>query len=159
MAIWQVTMELIPLSWAEKHQYDSNSLYDANGLYDVSNAWENNQPTVDFGEIISTFLPAKGSWDTELDIWGKAENDDVQVWREEGLVESIGCRIDLRKDTTKITEELMSFAKTMKCVLFFPEQKKIVKPEVTSTIQVIRNSGAAKFVQDPEEYLDSIGST
>lgn len=159
MAIWQVKIELVPLDWAEKNIFDAESLYDSEGMYDTSYAWKNNQPHIDFERMIRTILPAKESWNEELNIWGKSKNDDIQVWREQGLVESIGFRIDLRKDPTKITKELLSFANEIKCTLFFPEQKIIVKPEASITIQIIRNSGAAKFVSAPHAYLNSINNT
>ncbi len=120
MAIWQVTIELIPTSWAEKYLYDTESLYDSEGMYDASHTWIDNQPTADFEKTFSTFLPVKKSWNEDLRIWGKEKEDDIQVWCEEGLVESIGFRIDLRKDFSKIIKDLMFFASKMNCVLFFP---------------------------------------
>jgi hypothetical protein len=157
VAIWQVPIEFIPALWAKENDYKSDSLYDEEG-FDTTCAWKEHQPKKDLEKIFGQILPKAKSWDEELTLWGSDKIHDIHVWHENGLVFSIGFRLDLREKVTSIMGALIEAAKELDCVFFAPSQKTIFEPNMFAFTQCIRKSGAAKFAKDPMGYLDEISN-
>uniref|UniRef100_A0A5B8R1V2 Uncharacterized protein n=1 Tax=Shewanella decolorationis TaxID=256839 RepID=A0A5B8R1V2_9GAMM len=82
---------------------------------------------------------------------------DISAWHEKGEILSIGFRLDLRENITSITPALCKAAATLNCVLFVPGQKVMFSPNIFELKQYILKSNAAKFVSDPEGFLDELG--
>jgi hypothetical protein len=157
VAIWQVPIEFVPTLWAEENDFKVAQLYDEDG-FDTSCAWEKHQPTKDLERLFGHILPAAKSWDEDLLLWGNDKTHDIHVWREEGLIFSIGFRLDLREKITSIASSLIEVANELDCVFFVPDQEKLFEPNMFAFIQYVRNSNAAKFVKDPAGYLDEVSS-
>ncbi|MDK2596912.1 hypothetical protein [Pseudoalteromonas obscura] len=60
MAIWQVSIELVPASWAEEHNFKTALLYEEDG-FDTTCSWADNQPSEDLDSVFSKILPKSGS--------------------------------------------------------------------------------------------------
>jgi len=145
VAVWQVVFEFVPSQWAEENNFDVDLLYDEDG-YDTSTAWVNFQPLSEYKAIFSSILKKAESWSEDLELWGESPIHDISVWHEEGIIESMGFRLDLREDIKDITNSLIAAAEKLNCYLFLPEQRVIFKPNMFAFIQYVRQSGAAKFV-------------
>lgn len=156
MAIYQITIELIPQMWAINNNYDAAGLYE-DKQYDPSTAWRNNLFKKDFASIISKVLPKRNSWHPNLDIWGDSEYNDIQIfWNENKKeIEAFTIRLDLRDDIENILKQIRLLAITLDCVLFFPESKKIIRAEDPMLQYIIDNSNAARWVKNPKKYLEN----
>ncbi len=153
MAVWQVSIELIPAKWADENNFEVESLYGEDG-YDTTCAWGGNQPTEDFSAIFSLILPKADSWSEDLLLWGDDKVHDISIWHEDDEIFSIGFRLDLRESVTSIMSALCQAASVLNCVLFIPGQKVILTPNVFELKRYVLNSNAAKFVSDPKGFLN-----
>ncbi len=155
MAVWQVPIELVPAKWAEDHDFQTDRLYGEDG-FDTTCAWIENQPVENLDEIFSSILPKADSWSEDLTMWGDDKVHDISVWHEEGQIFSIGFRLDLRENISNLMSALCNAATILNCVLFVPGQKVMFKPNVFELKQYILKSNAAKFVSDPEGFLNGL---
>jgi len=156
VAVWQVPIELIPSRWAKENNFLTDSLYDDEGYADVELAWKNNQPTNNIEAIFSNILSKGESWSEKLNLWGNTESTDISLWREGEKVESIRIRLDLRENVLSLMVGLVSAATELECVLFIPGQKIIIQPNISDLKQAVLKSNAAKFVEDPVAFLESV---
>jgi hypothetical protein len=155
MAIWQVPIELVPVNWAEANNYSSELLYDEDG-FDTTCAWRGNQPSQDLDLVFSRVLPKAESWSEDLTIYGCDKKHDINIWHEEGLIFSIGFRLDLRENVAGLMNSLVNSAIELNCVIFIPGQHVLFKPNVFELKQYVLKSNAARFVKDPEAFLNEI---
>lgn len=155
MAVWQIPIEFVPTKWAEENYFEVDSLYDEDG-FDTTCAWINNQPTEDLDAIFDRMLPKANSWSADLSIWGNEMVHDIHVWREEDGIFSIGFRIDLRENITSIMLAICEAAVKLNCVLFIPGQKVIFAPNVFELKQYLLESNAAKFIANPDIFLNGL---
>lgn len=144
MAIWQFSVVFIPTSWAKRNNYNISLFYNEEG-YNTRCAWKENQPNLPFIDILSKILPISESWHNNLLTWGKSTEHDIQVWYENRVISSICIRLDLRQKINEIIVKITDAAKTLDCVLFFPELKKMVEPNDLELRNALRDSNAAKF--------------
>ena len=155
MAVWQVPVEFVPAKWAEENNFEVEALYGEDG-FDTTYAWIENQPTKDLNAIFSPILPKADSWSEDLSLWGNDKAHDISVWHEDGEFFSIGFRLDLRENVTGIMSALCEAAKELNCVLFVPGQKVMLNPNVFELKQFVLKSNAARFVSDPESFLNGL---
>lgn len=155
MATWQFSVVLIPASWAEENSYSSSSLYDEEG-YDAERAWKDRQPASAFKTVLGEILPPSKSWHEELLAWGNEEEHDIQVWFENETIDGIHIRLDLNQKLNEIIIKVVKAAKTLECALFFPELKSVAEANEFELKNAIKKSNAAKFVRNPQEFLNEI---
>jgi hypothetical protein len=155
MATWQFSVVLVPTSWAEEHNYCSSALYDEEG-YDTEFAWKGRQPEVGFKALLGEVLPPSKSWHEELLSWGNEKEHDIQVWVENEAIDGINFRLDLTQDLNEIIVKVVRAAKSLNCALFFPEFRSVVEANEFELKNAIKKSNAAKFVSNPQEFLNEI---
>jgi hypothetical protein len=156
MAVWQCSVVFIPKLWAVENRYDPTSLYDADGYYDTTTAWKENQPHPEFINKLSSVLSPAKSWDKDLLFWGNEKENDIQVWYENKLVDGIHIRLDLNKNLYELIAKLIKIANELDCIFFFPEQRIFTEANEIEFKKTLKNSRAAKFVIDPEEFLKDL---
>lgn len=149
MALWQFEIVLIPRKWAIKHDYVTTLLYDDDG-YDVTVAWKDNQPCVDYVHVLSKLLPQAESWHKDLACWGDEKGHDIQVWSENGQVEGIHIRLALNQDLTGMLPKLVSIAKELDCVLFYPELELSSDADEFELEKALLKSNASRYIQEPK---------
>jgi len=157
MAVWQFSVVFLPESWAQKHNYDSASLYDEDG-YDTERAWQESQPDSSFKAVFSKILPASKSWHQDLLFWGNTQEHDIQVWYENSKVEGVHVRLDVNQSINDILVKVVSAANELGCVLFFPEFRQIAKANEFELKTALKNSNAAKYVNDPQVFLNELSN-
>jgi hypothetical protein len=155
MAIWQFSVYLIPCSWAEEHEFDSESLFNKDE-FSTKSIWDSVQLEDNFQERIERVLPKAESWSDELLLWGDQEKNDIQIWFKERIDEGILVRIDLRKDPMIFIREIVQLAQYLDCAFFFPELRVISESTETKIIEAIRKSAPFKFVKDPYGFIEKI---
>ena len=156
MATYQFVIELIPETWIATEKGNVGLLFDENGFYDLSIPWGNYRLIVNLESLLSPILPEGDSWNKNLQLWGNEEYSDIQVRSEGDGIEGIKIRLDLRGNTNNLKLDIIKLAKHLKCMLFLPTERKIIKPDISALNDAISNSSAAKFVNDPEKYFDDL---
>lgn len=157
MATYQFLIELIPASWVKKHPQNAiELLFDVDG-YEPSISWELlYEPELEI--LISNILPSKKSWNENLKIWGSEESNDIQVWIEKNIIQSIRIRFDLRSDIEELKFKIIHLSKKISCDMLAVSEKKIFSPDIELLNNYILNSNAKKFVENPGKFLDNIGN-
>ncbi|AWB57592.1 hypothetical protein [Colwellia sp. Arc7-D] len=157
MAVWQVTIDFIPLQWAEENGFKTEKLYDEDG-FDPTCTWIDQQPRDDFEKVFDAILPRSESWSKDLTLWGDTKTNDISVWRDDANVSSIDFRLDLSKNYVSLMNSLVDSAISLNCVLFIPGQHVVIKPNIFELKKHILKSSAAKYVKDPEAFFNDVGS-
>jgi len=126
MAIWQVELTFIPVSWVEKREFDISPL-DSREDPGTNSAWGDGQPDPSFKYLFSKILPSTKAWDKNLLIWGDTQGNDIQVWYKDDRVISITARLDFRYDFNLLVVKIVKAARLLNCVIYFPEYDNIVE--------------------------------
>jgi hypothetical protein len=150
MASFHFYLELIPTRWLRDN--DIEFLFNKEDKLDTFEAWELNQPKIEFEPIISKMLPRGPSWCSDIKIWGDVKESEIQVIREGSKVESISIRLDMRRDVHPLLVEVLDFATELKCHLLIPEYKKCVSASISKIKPIIRESASFEFCAHPSEY-------
>jgi hypothetical protein len=108
------------------------------------------------GDLFKTFddvLPPSESWSVEMRHWGDYESHDIQAWLAGTHVAAIQVRIDLRQsDIAQFCARLAVAGQTLGAA-FKNEASTDVMPDVDALLRSVKNSRAATFVADPQQYL------
>ncbi len=155
MAIWQFSVEFIPRAWLDAGG-QADALFGEEG-HNAHLAWRDHSPLADLDVLFSGVLPEAESWHEQLTLWGDEKRTDAHVWRRGGRVESIGLRFDVRDSDARLLSEIAEIASGLDCVLLIPETKRVIEPTVFALNHAMRESRAARFVQDPVAFLHSLG--
>ena len=158
MAIWQFQFYFIPAEWASKAKSNIESLFSEEG-FDTSLAWKGYSSDLDVESIVQELLPLGKSWHKDLTVYGDLDTTDIQIWKRDKVVESIGVRLDLRQTSEKFLEQLINISKNLNFWLLFPELMLLEKPDLNILITKIRESNAARFVNNPEKFLRQANET
>lgn len=157
MATWQFTFNLIPNPWIKNPNNSIDKLYDDEGILDPYLAWENNQPK-NLDALCNEILNQTTSWSKDLKIWGDTETNDIQVFYENSLIESISIRLDVREINKPFLLKIINFVNELNCLLHLSESKEIIEPNYCIVVENIMKSNAYRFVKDPHEFLNNIKS-
>jgi len=157
VAVWQITIDFIPLQWAEKNGFNTEELYDEGG-FDPSCTWIEQQPKDDFEKVFDAILPRAESWSKDLTLWGDTKTNDISVWRDDAKVSSIDFRLDLREKNVSLLNSVVDSANSLNCVLFIPGQEVVIKPNIFELKKYILKSSAASYAKDPEAFFNDTGS-
>ena len=155
MAAWQFALVLVPKAWFEKSGNRVDALLYDDG-YETYQAWRDYQPKIDLDRLCGSLLPAAPSWSEEIKKWGSEKQTDVQVGYEDGLVESIRIRINVRENSMALLSKIVEVAKALDCLFFLPEEKAVIEPNIFELNTAILRSRAARFLKDPEGYLKGL---
>ena len=157
MAIYQFTVVLLPNHWLSGKDINIDDLFTKEG-YDVSAAWKQYPPIQHLDSLLSKILPKGKSWHPDLKIWGKEKYSDIQVWYQNGILDGITIRFDLRQNISGLLSKAVTLGKELKCDFLLPEERKIIKANESDLKEAICNSDAAKFVKNPRSFLDNLSN-
>ncbi len=157
MAIYQVTIEFIPETWANNNNYNPLALYEEDeNIHDSSIAWEGFIHDFEINDI-SKILPPGKSWSKKILAWGNSESNDIEIFfNENKKIESFSVRIDFREDFNYFLGKIVELANKLNCVFFIPEFKKIINAEYQLTAENIANSYASRFNVNPIKFLNEL---
>lgn len=160
MATYQFQVELLPKDWAENNIFSAKQnqnvveQVDCYKQYDFSIAWSNIIYSDEINKLISSILPKSKSWHENLLTWGDDKKSDIKIWlKDDDTIESITIRIDLRDKNTNLLKGILLFAKKLNCVFFLPEVMQVVDASLEYLYKFIYKSEAAKFTEDPKQYI------
>lgn len=113
--------------------------------------WSKQQPSQGFEKQIDLILSETKSWSEEMRIWGSESGNDAHVCytdSEKKVVEEIAFRLDARDPSSDLIRMICTFAAQLSCVLLTADSE-VLQPVESVVLAAIRNSTAAKFVNDP----------
>jgi hypothetical protein len=113
--------------------------------------WSQQQAPEGFEKQIDLILPQIKSWSDEMRIWGSESGNDAHVCyadAEKKVVEEVAFRLDVRDPSLDLIRMICGLAAQLSCVLLTADSE-VLQPVESVVLAAIRNSTAAKFVNDP----------
>jgi len=156
MAIFQFEIELLPCEWFELNKALAIKMLFVGDEYEISIAWKGYSPTVSPDLMISEILMPGNTWHDDLYVWGQEDHNDIQLWRNCNRIESITIRFDLRENVDDLVLKVVNLANRLNCCFLIPSTKEVISSNDDSLKKAISLSRAAKFVSDPEKFLDDL---
>jgi hypothetical protein len=150
MAVWQFHIAFLPQSWISSGG-EVASLFGDEG-FDPALAWRK-YDNAQLEKVLSRVLGKGKSWHSDLTLWGKAEADDIQLWRSEGAVESIQVRFDLRNPNMPLFREVVNIARELGLAILVLGSRRLLPLDVQPLLRAAGESEAAHFSVDPESFL------
>lgn len=97
------------------------------------------------------FLEKTPSWTEDIVQYGKADETCIQFLYEDEALEEISCRFDLRSLSKKMLEKILDYIERINGMVFY--EGKIYAPEINEIIELMKNSKANKFCQNPINFF------
>jgi hypothetical protein len=153
MAIWQYEFYLLP----KKRVVDLFSSVPTRLTrqeYELTDWWEGHNLTSDHEVKVSQILPRQASWSDEIKSWGNEEGNRIDICFDNNTIEEILVRVDVRDISYQFIDRILSLTRDLNCLLL-TEEMLILHPIKDLLINSIKNSEAAKFVCNPEMFLQN----
>lgn len=100
------------------------------------------------------FLEKETSWTKDIVQFGKIDETCIQFLYEDGILEEIMCRFDLRSLSKKLLKEILDYVEKIKGMIFY--EGKIYFPRLVEIIELMKNSKANKFCQDSMHFFEEL---
>ncbi len=97
------------------------------------------------------FLEKTPNWTEDIVQYGKADETCIQFLYEDEALEEISCRFDLRSLSKKMLEKILDYIERINGMVFY--EGKIYAPEINGIIELMKNSKANKFCQNPINFF------
>jgi hypothetical protein len=165
MAIYQYHLTVIPRQtilrhWnpiPEKVQYRDNPKF-GDDLINV-NWWDDlNADSNDIEKIIRVFADqVEWTKTTEgMKTFGNNDTNDITISKtEQGRLEGISFRIDLRKIDRDFIFNALTISKDLDCLLL-DSQGNLFEPTRENLVDNVKTSNAFKFVTNPADFLNNL---
>jgi len=154
MASWQCDFHLVPRG---ELRTGSGGLpeFIASGRARETRWWRRSRLPADYRERLGALAAPGHSWSHDLQTWGREEGSRVDVWSEQGRVQSVFARVDVRAPDRRFVGGLADFARAADAVLVRYDGL-VVEPTLPEVEAALGSSRAARFVEDPEAYLTRV---
>lgn len=154
MATWQYDIHFIPWAIVDQHPEIIRALCTLEDI-DTAPWWRSYNQALGLVKALSRLLPAAVSWNDSIQMWGTSDGDRVEVSWEEGRIGDVPVRIDVRRLSQDFIQGIVNVAREFD-VLFFTEENQVVEPTLQGLLNSIKKSDAARFVEDPRDFLIEI---
>ena len=141
MALWQFHCYIIPR--------ENRNLNEKSCDEDILSWKKHTIPTARID-----FLEKQTSWTEDIVQYGKDDETCIQFLYEEGLLEEISCRLDLRSSSRKMLEQVMEYINKIEGMILY--ENKIYFSNINDMVELIKKSNANKFCQNPMNYFDEL---
>ncbi|MBP3199723.1 MAG: hypothetical protein J6N21_22385 [Butyrivibrio sp.] len=136
MAIWQVDFSVID----KNKRYDDEDICywvkEPNNAFDIA------------------FLDKCESWSEDIIQYGDLQKTCIELLVENGKIVEINVRLDLRTLTKDLLMNVIDYIIRLNANVYF--QNKIVIPSVNNVCNIIINSNAYKYCNNPLSYIDDL---
>lgn len=141
MALWQFVFYIIPREKCATGEDSSNE-----GIL----SWKQNN----ISSIRIDFLEKQTSWTKDIVQYGKEDETCIQFLYEDGILEEISCRLDLRSLSKKMLGEILDYVQKIEGMIFYEGKK--YYPNIDEVVELMRKSNANRFCQSPRNYFEEI---
>ena len=103
---------------------------------------------------LAVILPEEKSWSEKIKQYGSLESTCLEFYCDEGAVEEISARLDLRSITKQQVEGICAFAAANGLEILYVG--KVYAPCWESFRMIVEASDAHRFLADPEGFLRAL---
>jgi hypothetical protein len=148
MAVWQVEFAIVPRrALAAKPRVAIPRVLDTDW-------WSAERLPAGYANQLAAVAPPGSSSTAELQTWGEAEGNRVDVWLENGKATRMIARVDVRRLDARFGAMLLQFAKVAGAVLVRRDGL-VVEPLVGAFGAALRSSEAWRYASDPAAFFAS----
>lgn len=144
MALWQFDFHIVP----RRRCVIVEDLDDEDIL-----SWKQDE----ISSIEISFLVRKASWTEDIVQYGELDGTCIEFLYEDRKLEEISCRFDLRVLSKKLLKEILDFAEKIDGMIFY--EGKIYAPKLDEVVELIKNSKANKFCQNPINFFEELSNS
>lgn len=155
MASWQYDLYLLPRKNLSKSALMA-TLNIRQELLDSLISWQNTEMPNDYQLFLDSCLQRYKSWDNTSLSWGSEEGNFINISFCGDKIEEVIVRLDMRNFDSGLLEKIIFFSKWCDCVMLLMEWMEIIEPEYQLIIDRIRQSKAALFVYNPQQYFEQV---
>ena len=141
MAIWQYDVKVIP------------KMHDEIVSEEDMISWEHTLIPPEFESSLSQVIALNRQSYGNVYIYGDSDSTCVNIIKEQEAIVEISCRFDLRNLTKILLIEILELIKSINGVLYV--NRNSFAPDLEAIVQSMKISDAAKFCENPLEYLSS----
>jgi hypothetical protein len=146
MAVWHVDFYVVP-----QRALKNSGAASAPALSET-NWWANDDLPSDYQRRLAAIAPPASSPTADLQTWGSADSNRVDVWSENGRASRLMTRVDVRRLDSKFGAALLQFVRAAGAVLVRSDGL-VVEPTIGAYAAALRGSDAWKFASDPASNL------
>jgi hypothetical protein len=146
MAAWQVEFYMVP-----RRAFANSGALSAATLSETK-WWANHNLPSDYQRRLAAIAPAASSATADLQTWGTADSNRVDVWSDNGRVSTLMTRVDVRRLDSKFGAALLQFVRGVDALLVRSDGL-VVEPTIAAYAAALRNSAAWKFASDPASHI------
>ena len=144
MGEFQFDIQLVPNAAVSKGDSDIEIVVSEDGL-ETSGWWVSNQPSSNYQEIISSSFGPIESSIPDILRWGAEDEILVEVFAENGVVEGVSARIDVRQVDYVALGRLSALAESLQSCIYVMSTKCIISPDTDSLLQAVQESKAFAY--------------
>jgi hypothetical protein len=146
MAVWQVEFAIVP-----RRALTANARVPLAQIMDTA-WWSTERLPSKYPQQLAAVAPVGASSTPELQTWGVADGNRVDVWSENGRATRVIARVDVRRLDAGFGAMLLQFARVADAVLVRRDGL-VVEPIVGAFGAALRSSDAWQYASDPAAYL------
>jgi hypothetical protein len=143
MADWQVEFSIVPRAALAAERATKRPSVD----WSAASALPS-----DYARKLATVAPPASATSADVQSWGTADGNRIDVWSVDGRATTVRARVDVRKLDSKFGAMLLQFVRTANAVLVRGDGL-IVEPLVGTFAAALRSSPAWRFANDPAAHL------
>ena len=152
MAIWQIEFQFVPAARLSGGQPLTDKQLAAL-LESGTLAYTGFTLPTDYQKQIGALLPLNEGWDSAMDLWGQDTLDDFTIWRDDGQIESIIARIDVRKFDETLLAGLLALATRWSCALVETRYHMVGPTTLPEFKSLIVGHSHTRAMRDPDAWF------
>lgn len=156
MAAWQFQMCLVPRDWVVKNLGCTSLPYITRENCDTSRAWKYQAVNANIEDEIEKYFSRSASWHDDLVCFGAEEKTDIQLWFDDGEIDELQIRIDMRENFVSLINCIAQIASALSCCIFVPSQQKVIEPEAMEILRCAKLSSSYLYVKNPDAWFEEI---
>lgn len=147
MALWQLEFIIVP---KDKLSYKNNT-----EEIDILNLWNGYKIKENSIDEIEKALKRSKSWSEDIVQLGDISETVIELLYDNGMIDEINCRLDLRNINIRIVDTILSFI-SINNLAIIVDKKIYVDPNRELILEIIKESDAYRFIKNPEKFLEEI---
>lgn len=150
MALFQVSFLLLPESLFPLNEGELKAY-----LSDSRPAYRSFCLPQAYAQDVEKILPAQQPWgsDPGMELWGDDKSDDFTVFTDDGIVESIELRLDVRKLDDQLLAEFLGMASAWRCVLVERRHATVCRMSVAQFRAFLAGHAHSRAINSPETWM------
>lgn len=154
MAAWQFDLQLVPRASLAQLGIAPDDHLSTEQL-DNADWWRGKWLPADYATRVTAILPPASAWAQDWQVYGSEDGNRIDILATGGSIEEVRARIDARAMNVWFLERLVELAGNFDALFVSPESR-VIEPDVEAIWVELELSPAARFVRNPEEFLEHL---